>query len=45
MFVVFKLCEFSNIIGTAMQAISRFCSPFFFMVSGYYGFIPLSIET
>lgn len=35
-FVVFMHCEFPGILGTAVQAISRFCVPFFFMVSGYY---------
>lgn len=35
-FVVFMHCEFPGILGVAVQAISRFCVPFFFMVSGYY---------
>ena len=41
MFVVFMHCEFPGIIGIAVQAISRFCVPFFFMVSGYFCFRPL----
>lgn len=40
-FVVFMHCEFPGIMGTAVQAISRFCVPFFFMVSGYFCFKPL----
>lgn len=35
-FVVFMHCEFPGMTGVAVQAISRFCVPFFFMVSGYY---------
>lgn len=35
-FVVFLHCEFPGILGIAVQAISRYCVPFFFMVSGYY---------
>lgn len=35
-FVVFLHCEFPGILGIAVQAISRWCVPFFFMVSGYY---------
>lgn len=35
-FVVFMHCEFPGMLGVAVQAISRFCVPFFFMVSGYY---------
>lgn len=35
-FVVFLHCEFPGIFGIAVQAISRWCVPFFFMVSGYY---------
>lgn len=34
--VVLMHCEFPGIIGTVVQTISRFCVPFFFMVSGYY---------
>lgn len=41
MFVVFMHCEFPGLTGTAVQAISRFCVPFFFMVSGYFCFKPL----
>lgn len=40
MFVVFMHCEFPGIMGVAVQAISRFCVPFFFMVSGYFCFRP-----
>jgi hypothetical protein len=40
-FVVFMHCEFPGMLGTAVQAISRFCVPFFFMVSGYFCFRPL----
>lgn len=40
-FVVFMHCEFPGILGTAVQAISRFCVPFFFMISGYFCFRPL----
>ena len=35
-FVVFMHCEFPGITGTLVQAISRFCVPLFFMVSGYF---------
>jgi surface polysaccharide O-acyltransferase-like enzyme len=41
MFVVFMHCEFPGMMGVAIQAISRFCVPFFFMVSGYFCFRPL----
>ncbi len=44
-FVVFMHCEFPGLMGTAVQAISRFCVPFFFMVSGYFCFRPLLPET
>ena len=44
-FVVFMHCEFPGITGTAVQAISRFCVPFFFMVSGYYCYKPLVVNT
>lgn len=37
-FVVFMHCEFPGLLGTAVQAISRFCVPLFFMVSGYFCF-------
>lgn len=40
-FVVFMHCEFPGLMGTAIQAISRFCIPFFFMVSGYFCFRPI----
>ena len=43
-FVVFMHCEFPGLMGIAVQAISRFCVPFFFMVSGYYCFKPLIIK-
>lgn len=39
-FVVFMHCEFPGLLGTAVQAISRFCVPLFFMVSGYFCFKP-----
>lgn len=35
-FVVWMHCEFPGKTGVIVQAISRFCVPFFFMVSGYY---------
>ncbi len=35
-FVVFMHCEFPGLLGTIVQAVSRFCVPLFFMVSGYY---------
>ena len=35
-FVVFMHCEFPGVLGIGVQAISRFCVPFFFMVSGYF---------
>ncbi len=35
-FVVFMHCEFPGRLGTVVQCISRFCVPFFFMVSGYF---------
>jgi len=35
-FVVFMHCEFPGIMGIAVQTISRFCVPLFFMVSGYF---------
>ena len=40
-FVVFMHCEFPGLMGIAVQAVSRFCVPFFFMVSGYFCFNPL----
>lgn len=36
LFVVWMHCEFPGKIGIIVQAISRFCVPFFFMVSGYF---------
>lgn len=44
MFVVFMHCEFPGITGIAVQAISRFCVPFFFMVSGYFCWKPLKVK-
>lgn len=35
-FVVWMHCEFPGRTGIIVQAISRFCVPFFFMVSGYF---------
>lgn len=35
-FVVFMHCEFPGLLGIAVQTISRFCVPLFFMVSGYF---------
>lgn len=34
--VVFMHCEFPGYLGTLVQTFSRFCVPFFFMVSGYF---------
>ena len=36
--VVFMHCEFPGKLGILIQCISRFCVPFFFMVSGYFCF-------
>ncbi|MBR4673558.1 MAG: acyltransferase [Victivallales bacterium] len=36
--VVFMHCEFPGRLGMAIQAVSRFCVPFFFMVSGYFAY-------
>ena len=36
--VVFMHCEFPDVLGTIVQTISRFCVPFFFMLSGYYSY-------
>ena len=44
MFVVFMHCEFPGLTGIAVQAISRFCVPFFFMVSGYFCYKPVMTE-
>lgn len=43
-FVVCMHCEFPGIMGATVQTISRFCVPFFFMVSGYYCYrsVPVS---
>lgn len=38
--VIFMHCEFPGKAGIAVQAISRFCVPFFFMVSGYFSYYP-----
>ena len=40
--VIFMHCEFPGVMGIAVQAISRFCVPFFFMVSGYFCFQSLN---
>ena len=37
-FVVFMHCEFPGKTGIIVQAISRFCVPLFFMVSGYFSY-------
>lgn len=42
-FVVFMHCEFPGRLGVIVQAISRFCVPFFFMVSGYFCFKPAGV--
>lgn len=34
--VVLMHCEFPGELGTIVQSMSRFCVPFFFMVSGYF---------
>jgi surface polysaccharide O-acyltransferase-like enzyme len=31
-------CEFPGMLGAAIQAVSRFSVPFFFMISGYYSY-------
>lgn len=36
--VVFMHCEFPGVFGTAVQAVSRWALPFFFMISGYYAY-------
>ena len=41
-FVVFMHCEFPGLLGTVVQAVSRFCVPFFFMISGYYSYYGLN---
>lgn len=40
-FVVLMHCEFPGILGIAVQAVSRFCVPLFFMVSGYFCYKPI----
>lgn len=42
-FVVFMHCEFPGRLGVVVQAVSRFCVPFFFMVSGYFCFRPQGV--
>ena len=34
--IVFMHCEFPGRFGVLVQCVSRFCVPFFFMVSGYF---------
>lgn len=36
--VVFMHCEFPGTLGTLVQCVSRFCVPYFFMVSGYFSY-------
>ncbi len=36
--VVLMHCEFPGYLGTLVQCVSRFCVPFFFMISGYFCF-------
>ena len=36
--VVFMHCEFPGKFGILVQCVSRFCVPFFFMVSGYFSY-------
>lgn len=43
--VVLIHCRFPGTLGLAIPAISRFCVPFFFMVSGYFCFRPLFAST
>ncbi|MBR5947734.1 MAG: acyltransferase [Clostridia bacterium] len=38
--VVFMHCEFPWVFGILIQSVSRFCVPFFFMVSGYFCYDP-----
>ena len=42
--VVFMHCEFPGLLGTIVQTLSRFCVPFFFMISGYYCFYSNGID-
>lgn len=37
-FVVLMHCEVPGVAGVVIQSISRFCVPFFFMISGYYSY-------
>lgn len=37
-FVVLMHCEVPGTAGVVIQSISRFCVPFFFMISGYYSY-------
>lgn len=43
-FVVFMHCEFPGLLGIAVQTISRFCVPLFFMVSGYFCYTSFNIS-
>lgn len=43
--VVFMHCEFPGLLGTIVQALTRFCVPFFFMISGYYCFYSDEVDT
>lgn len=36
--VVFLHCEFPGVLGIAVQTVTRWTMPFFFMISGYYSF-------
>lgn len=36
--VVFMHCEFPGKLGILVQCVSRFCVPFFFIVSGYFSY-------
>ena len=42
--VVCMHCEFPGKLGIMVQALSRFCVPFFFMVSGYFSFYPMHMN-
>lgn len=42
-FVIFMHCEFPGRLGIFTQTISRFCVPFFFMVSGYFSYRSMTI--
>lgn len=43
-FVVFMHCEFPGIMGIIVQAVSRFCVPLFFMVSGYFSYRATNLQ-